>query len=144
MGQAKQRGTREQRQEEARQRILEERQHLQNLINEDEEDVVYEMDEMDEEDDFPQMWWGYDRERKQHELPVEIPDDMVCMVSNITTVNQADINRSLGSDFQLGEWFVSTGRHEDSVVHGPFSTMDAAFNYAKDELGAIRFLTHSI
>lgn len=116
MGEAKRRGTREQRIAEA------------SRVNQEAES-----------DDFPTMFWGYDREPRRGELPGETPDDMVCMVSNITPLNQRHLNATAGLDFKLGDWFVSTGRHEDSKVHGPFNTAEKAFDYAKAESGAVRF-----
>jgi len=126
MGQAKQRGTREQRIAEALQRDAEAPEQIDELEGDG--------------DDFPRMFWGYDRERRPGETPFDVPDDMVCMVSNITPMNQAPVNADTGIDFELGEWFVSTGRCADTVVHGPFDTLNEAFEYARTETGAIRFI----
>ena len=119
MGQARRRGTRDQRVSEARQRV--------------EQRVV--------ESDFPQMFFGYNRDRHPSETPFDIPDDMVCMVSNITAMNQADINAQLSIRFEIGQWFLSTGRHGDTVVNGPYSSMEDAFEMARSAFGITRFIS---
>lgn len=119
MGQARRRGTRDQRVAEAQQKA----------------------DQLAVEIEFPQMFFGYNRERHPGEMPFDIPDDMVCMVSNITAMNQADINAHLSNSFEIGQWFVSTGRHSDTVVNGPFSSMDDAFEMARSTLGVTRFIS---
>lgn len=90
----------------------------------------------------PEQFFGYDRERKPEESPFEVSEDgLVCMVSRITRENLEVARQESGLDFQLGDWFCSTGAHNETVVHGPFKTVEDAFEFARSEAGAIRFMT---
>lgn len=115
MGQAKRRGTREERIAQAAERAA--------------------------ADQHPTQFFGYNRERHTEESPFELSEDgLVCMVSSITGMNLVEVRQHSGIDFKLGDWFCSTGAHENTVVHGPFSSTEEAFNYARDSVGAVRFL----
>jgi hypothetical protein len=111
MGQAKQRGTREERVHQA------------------------------EQNEEPEKFFGFKSERKPNETPFDMNvDDLVCMVSSITKMNLSEVQEDCGEHFQIGQWFCSTGAHNDTVVHGPFNTQEEAFDFAKTEAGAIRFM----
>lgn len=112
MGQAKKRGTREERMAQA----MQSRQ--------------------------PEQFFGYNRERKPEESPFEISEDgLVCMVSRITKANLEIARKESGLDFQLGDWFCSTGAHSETVVHGPFKTVEEGLEFARLKAGAIRFMS---
>jgi len=90
----------------------------------------------------PEQFFGYNRERRPDESPFEITEDgLVCMVSRITRVNWEVARQESGLDFQLGDWFCSTGAHSETVVHGPFKTVEDAFEFARVGAGAIRFMS---
>lgn len=111
MGQAKNRGTREQRLAEAQQQTE------------------------------PDQYFGFNRLRTKDELPHDLPEDaLVCMASNIVAVNCDAVRRHSGLDLKIGDWFVSAGPHEESVVHGPYQTIEEACEFARIKYNAIRFV----
>lgn len=90
----------------------------------------------------PEQFFGYNKERGPEESPFEISEDgLICMVSRITEENLEVARQESGISFQLGEWFCSTGAHNKTVVHGPFKTSEDAFEFARLEAGAIRFMS---
>lgn len=90
----------------------------------------------------PEQFFGYNRERRPEESPFEVSEDgLICMVSRITTENFEVARQETGINFQLGEWFCSTGAHSETVVHGPFKTGEDAFEFARLEAGAVRFVS---
>ncbi len=114
MGQAKARGTREQRIAQA----IEQAQLMK----------------------MPEQFFGYNREQRAHESAFEITTDgLVCMVSSVVPVNLEATRQHSGIDFKLGDWFCSTGAHENTVVHGPFKSAEEGFEFARQKVGAIRF-----
>lgn len=118
MGQAKNRGTQQQRKEEAQQRHQ----------------------SFNSTDDL-QRFLGFNRLQSKDEFPGEMPEDaLVCLVSNIVMLNQGALCLQSGLTFQIGDWFVSTGKHESTVVHGPFLTVEAAFEFARTSFNAVRFM----
>lgn len=89
----------------------------------------------------PDQYFGYSRERRPEESPFDLPEDgLVCMVSRIDERNLALARRETGKDFKLGQWFCSTGAHSETVVHGPFETHESAFNFAYENYGVVRFM----
>ena len=125
MGEAKRRGTREQRVASALERLLEE----EDLA--EEELALFDAD-------FPMMLFGYPQEA----APFVSDLEPVCMISNITVKNQADISAALGVHLQLGDWFVSSGSHENSILTGPFDSMESALDFGRTEYGVFRFLSY--
>ena len=118
MGQAKNRGTKQQRTDEAQQG---------NQNSDSTEDLL--------------RFVGFNRLRTKDELPFDIPEDaLVCLVSNIVSVNHDALCKKAGLKFQIGDWFVSVGKHESSVVHGPFLGMEEALEFARINFNAVRFL----
>ena len=90
----------------------------------------------------PEQFFGYNRERRPDESPFEISEDgLVCMVARITPENLEAAIRETGKDFKPGQWFCSTGAHSETVVHGPFDTSDSAFSFAHDNHGVVRFMS---
>jgi hypothetical protein len=89
----------------------------------------------------PEQFFGYSKERKPDESPFEMStDNLVCMVSSITKINIEAVLQECGSEFNLGDWFCSTGAHENTAVHGPFKTAEEAFEFGRLEVGAVRFI----
>jgi hypothetical protein len=120
MGQAKSRGTREQRMSGAQQRDHSDTGAFDTL----------------------ERFLGFDRLRTKDERPLDLPEDaLVCMASNIAAANQVALREQSGLDFQLGDWFVSSGAHDNTKIHGPFPTVDAAFEFARVNFGAVRFVS---
>ncbi|MFZ6780412.1 hypothetical protein ACO0LD_26580 [Undibacterium sp. Ji83W] len=118
MGQAKSRGTQQQRKEEAQQR----NQRFNST------------------DDL-QRFLGFNRLQSKDEFPGDVPEDaLVCLVSNIVMLNQDALCQQSGLKFQIGDWFVSTGKHENTVIHGPFLTVEVAFEFARINFDAVRFV----
>ena len=90
----------------------------------------------------PEKFFGYDRERRPDESPFDVSEDgLVCMVSRITSVYLEVARQQSGFDFQLGDWFCSTVAHSETVVHGPFKTVEDAVSFAHSEVGAVRFMS---
>ncbi|MCY0915294.1 hypothetical protein [Massilia antarctica] len=118
MGQAKKRGSLSQRLAQARQR-----------------------DELEEHSQEPERHFGFNRLRTKDELPSDMPADaLVCMVSNIVVANHEALCQQSGLKFQLGDWFVSVGEHAATKVHGPFQTIDEAYEFARINFNAVRFV----
>ena len=90
----------------------------------------------------PEQFFGYDRERRPDESPFELPEDgLVCMVSSITGQNLEAARMETGKNFEIGQWFCSTGAHSTTVVHGPFESSESAFNFAHENFGVVRFMS---
>ena len=86
------------------------------------------------------QFFGYSTEAAQNESPFDLPEEgLVCMVSNITEFNRTPINNQTGRQFELDQWFVSEGTHEETTVHGPFVDQSIALNFAREHCKAIRF-----
>ena len=90
----------------------------------------------------PEQFFGYDRERRPDESPFELPEDgLVCMVTSITSQNLEAARMETGKNFEIGQWFCSTGAHSTTVVHGPFESSESAFNFAHEKFGVVRFMS---
>lgn len=90
----------------------------------------------------PDQFFGYNRERLPDESPFDLPEDgLVCMVSKIDDRNLELARQETGKDFKLGQWFCSTGAHTETVVHGPFETSESAFDFAYQNFGVVRFMS---
>ena len=85
-------------------------------------------------------FFGYDREAQTPEERVMISEvGLVCMVARVDAEN-IQMLRQMGLNFKLGDWFVSTGAHQNTVVHGPFRVLEAAFEFAREKAGAVRMV----
>lgn len=125
MGQAKQRGSKEERVKQAMDRMEEVFSQGENLFPEEEGLLQF---------------FGYSTEASPGESPfdLDIPG-MVCMISNVAACNLKPIRDETGIPFNLGDWFVSVGSHDAITVHGPFPDEEICFEFAKTNCGAIRF-----
>ena len=86
-------------------------------------------------------FFGYDQEARTPEEQVMVSEvGLVCMVARIDTENVQMVRRQTGLDFKLGDWFVSTGAHQNTKVYGPFRELGAAFEFAREQAGAIRMV----
>lgn len=85
-------------------------------------------------------WYGYDDSMPADASPFDLPEQgLVCMVWQ---VGQADVEHMKEhglSDFKAGSWAMSTGGHDETIVHGPFENMEAAFEYGRTDFGATRY-----
>lgn len=125
MGQAKRRGTKEERVKQAMERMDEVFAQGENLFPEEEGLLQF---------------FGYSTSAAPGESPFELPElGLVCMVSNIAPCNLEPIKAETGIAFELGDWFVSEGSHDATKVHGPFSDEHECFEFAKANCGAVRF-----
>lgn len=89
---------------------------------------------------YPIRFFGYNCERPSHQSPLTISEDgLVCMVSEVTQLNQDPVNEGFESDFKIGEWFLSWNSCETIECSGPYTLAEEAFEVARVELGAIRF-----
>ncbi len=130
MGQAKRRGTKEERIKEAMDRIQDIFSQGENLYPEEEGLVQF---------------FGYSTPASPGESPFDLPElGLVCMVSNIAPCNMEPIRAETGIPFELGQWFVSEGSHASTKVHGPFVDEQQSFEFAKAHCRAIRFKTAPI
>ncbi len=88
----------------------------------------------------PEQHFGYidkkDIKNNKHALDEK---GLVCMICNVTNVNCDIIREESGKDFQIGNWYFSTGAHENTIIHGPFKDKDSAFNQANQVTGASSF-----
>lgn len=117
MGEAKRRGTRDERMAQARAKLIEEFRN------------------------FPKQFFGFNRECRPDESPFDLSEDgLVCMVSELTALNLDDMKKSTNKDWEVGQWFCSTGAHENTVTHGPFESVEDAFDFAQSKFGSIRFV----
>jgi hypothetical protein len=125
MGQAKQRGSREERVRQAMDRMEEVFSQGENLFPEEEGLLQF---------------FGYNTEASPGESPFDLDvPGMVCMISNVAACNLKPIRDETGIPFNLGDWFVSVGSHDAITVHGPFPDEEICFEFAKTNCGAIRF-----
>ena len=91
--------------------------------------------------EMPDQFFGYNKEAETIEEKMGLSEaGLVCMVAQINRQNIQMACQQSGLDFKIGDWFVSTGAHENTVVHGPFQKMEAAFDYAREKAGAIRMV----
>ena len=117
MGQAKKRGTREERIKQATDRIF--------------------------TDIPPTKFFGFSSAGNPEESLINFdpdPDGLVCMVWCITEANLHEDRQDTGIDLQIGDWLFSTGTHHNVTVHGPFKKPEDAFESARVKVGATQFL----
>lgn len=67
--------------------------------------------------------------------------DPVCMVFQATEDDIDEFRRIGRPDLRPGDWCVSTGAHENTVVHGPFSTLEEAFEFGRRGEGVTRYIS---
>jgi hypothetical protein len=105
--------------------------------------LANDLDSPSNDSDYPQQMFGY-IDKEEFELNKNLLDEngLVCMISNITILNIDDLRRSTGADFQIGNWFLSTGAHEDTIVYGPLESIDIALEAALELTGANRFINN--
>ena len=88
----------------------------------------------------PDQYFGYvDEDKIATNSYVLDQDGLVCMVCNVTNVNCDIIREESGKDFQIGDWYFSTGAHANTVIHGPFKDQEDAFNQAHALTGVENF-----
>lgn len=86
------------------------------------------------------QYFGYSTDAAEGESAFDFPEaGLVCMVSNITPHNREPISGQTGRAFELDQWFVSEGGHEETRVHGPFINDGEAMSFARENCRAIRF-----
>lgn len=62
--------------------------------------------------------------------------ELLCMAGEVTPKHIQELEEKHGKEFPLGSWFVSSGEGcENIFVHGPFDSMDDAFEFGSKELG---------
>ncbi|MCA1790063.1 MAG: hypothetical protein LC667_09465 [Thioalkalivibrio sp.] len=72
--------------------------------------------------------------------PLELPKDgLVCMVFPVLAADAKELRERGLSDFRVGTWGVSTGAHENTVVHGPFESLEHALQFGRLEVGVTEF-----
>jgi hypothetical protein len=125
MGQAKRRGTKEERVKQAM----------------DRPDDVFSLGEnLFPEEEGLLQFFGYSTLASPGESPFDLDvPGMVCMISNIAPCNLKPIRDETGIAFNLGDWFVSVGAHDAITVHGPFPDEEECFEFARANCGAVRF-----
>jgi hypothetical protein len=103
--------------------------------------LINDLDTQSNDSEYPQQMFGYiDKDEIEFNENLLDENGLVCMISNITVLNLDALRGSSGIDFQLGEWFFSTGAHQDTIVHGPFESVDTALQSAAELTRAKRFL----
>lgn len=94
------------------------------------------------DENWPTQFWGYvdvNTSKANEYLLEEDKDGMVCMVSNITSMNIEPVSESTGIEFEIDDWFFSVGAHENTTVYGPFENEGIAMEEASKLTGAERF-----
>jgi len=87
----------------------------------------------------PTRYFGYDASMPASAGPLDLPaQGLVCMAFLVVAEDVADFRARSMNQFKMGDWAVSTGQHEDTVVHGPFASEQEAFDFGRT-VGAIRF-----
>ena len=125
MGQAKRRGTKEDRVKQATEHMEEILSQGSNLFPEEEGLLQF---------------FGYSTLASPGESPLDLPElGLVCMVSNITSYNLEPLRAETGIYFEIGQWFVSEGSYTSTKVHGPFTDEQSCFEFAKENFDAVRF-----
>ncbi len=93
-------------------------------------------------DDETSRFFGYDATAPADAGPFDLPQQgLTCMVFRIGPEEFRELRAQMSFAFTEGDWAVSTGAHEQTVVHGPFPTLDAAFDFGRDHAGAVRFFS---
>ncbi|MBW7567811.1 hypothetical protein KIF53_15500 [Chromobacterium subtsugae] len=101
---------------------------------EDFEDWHSENEEFDSQAEGLVRYFGFRADQGEGEPPH-------CMISNIIEQNREPVSQHAGTEFSLGQWFVSEGAHEQSIVHGPFDTESVALDFAHKSCKAVRIVT---
>ena len=92
-------------------------------------------------EDQESRWFGYDASIGDH-VYARLPEHgMVCMAWPVTADALFEERTLDGRGFKGNDWAVSTGEHEDTVVHGPFTTLPDAMKFGRTDAGAVRFLS---
>lgn len=115
MGEAKRRGTREER--------------VQKSIEQFNKEI------------FPNCFCGYSRKRRPDELPFDLgADGLVCTLVRITekSINEAQADFK-EKKIELYDWFVSPIVDSAEDLFGPFKKVNDAFQFARLNFGAIQF-----
>ena len=93
-------------------------------------------------DGTPSRYFGYDATAPADAGPfgfLDLPQQgLTCMVFRIGPEDLAELRARMSFVFAEGDWAVSTGAHEETVVHGPFPALEAAFDFGRDHAGAVR------
>lgn len=79
--------------------------------------------------DYPIKFLGYD----------EQDPDPVCLISNITTLNQEAIQEQFKASFPIGSWFISFGSHNYVELYGPYMSAEICVRAVLDEHPQIKF-----
>jgi hypothetical protein len=79
---------------------------------------------------YPTQIFGYDRSLSQ---------DPLCMVSNITQLNQTDLETSFNTKFPTGSWFITFGAHNDITLYGPYDSMDFCMHLGIEKYPSITY-----
>jgi len=81
--------------------------------------------------EYPMQFFGYDQKSGN--------PDPVCMVSEVTSINQEPIESMYEKTFPIGEWFISFGAHDDVEVIGPITQLEDALDIGKQRYPSISF-----
>ncbi len=113
------------------------------LSDTDREDDLVDGEDIDESDlSVPRQYFGYDARRPPSASPFDLSTDgLVCMAFEVEDDDVKELRSKTGRSFKNGDWAVSSGAHEKTLIHGPFDTLDAAFKFGNDTFGVVRYLT---
>ena len=64
---------------------------------------------------------------------------VVCLVTRVSDHIKSEIEGFLLEGVECGDWIITTGSCNDIKGHGPFKTMEEAFEYSNKEFGATSF-----
>ncbi|WP_137166772.1 SEC-C metal-binding domain-containing protein [Salinimonas lutimaris] len=90
-----------------------------------------------------EQYIGFNRERAPDMSPFDLDQEAVCcLVSLLSTGAAKSLNEMHNTDkFETDHVIVTTGNCSDIQLAGPFSTLEAAFEFSMKNHGAVRFQT---
>jgi hypothetical protein len=87
-----------------------------------------------EDDPDKDTCWGYLHDHGSDPFHEEEPP--VCMVFHPPDDQLQEINEHHKTNFSPGSWLISSGAHEATIIHGPFTSLEDAMRFGSDQLGA--------
>lgn len=86
---------------------------------------------------------GFNRERAQDMTPFDLDQDAICCLVSILSSGAAkSLNEMHNTNkFESDQVIVTTGNCSDIKLAGPFSSLEAAFEFSRTTYGAVRFQT---
>lgn len=93
--------------------------------------------------DLEGVYFGFDDPSDPDNfMQILSPDrDPVCIVRQVTDAIAGELASHEIDNFHIGTWLISTGHCHETKIHGPFPTLQEAFQHSYKHLGVQRFQT---